>query len=280
MTPARAALTEPLLTAEDVPVLARAIEAGVLAAEARRTGGFADATEDELHALEELGRQAWHRFVRANLRLVALVAGQTAARTRLPEADLFQEGCLGLMAAVQRYDHTRGTTFATYALFWIRSAVGALSAGQLGALNLPTSRAEQLRAARGVETALTQRLGRAPTSTELADALGRSTAWTRALLAHAAPVQIEEVAAALAAPSTAETAEPLPEVRGLLEALDPLSRQVVELRCGFEDGQPLSLAATGRRLGLSVGRVRRLEQRGLEALRAVCPHAAIWHLSS
>ncbi len=279
MTSARAALTEPLLTAEEVPVLARAIEAGVLATEARLAGGFGDATEEELRALEEQGRQAWHRFVRANLRLVALVAGQTAARSRLPEPDLFQEGCLGLMAAVQRYDHTRGTTFATYALFWVRSAVGALSAGQLGALNLPTSRAEQLRAARGVEAALTQQLGRSPTPAELGQALGRSTAWTRALLAHAAPTPIDEVAPVLAASPTVEPEEPLPEVRTLLAGLDPLTRRVLELRCGFGDGDPLSLAATGRRLGLSVGRVRRLEQRGLEALREVCPQAAVWHLS-
>ncbi|GAA1432160.1 sigma-70 family RNA polymerase sigma factor [Microlunatus lacustris] len=279
VTTARAALTEPLLTAEEVPRLARAIEAGVLAAEARSAGGFGDATEEELLAIEEQGRRSWHRFVRANLRLVALVAGQTAARSRLAEADLFQEGCLGLMAAVQRYDHTRGTTFATYALFWIRSSIGAVSAGHLGALNLPTSRAEQLRAARGVEAALTQELGRAPTAVELARALGRSTAWTRALLAHAVPAPIEEVAAVLAAPTATEPAEPLPQVRALLAGLDPLARRVLELRCGFGDGEPLSLAATGRRLGLSAARVRRVEQRALEALRAVCPQSAVWHLS-
>ena len=279
MTRARAALDEPLLSGEEVPVLARAIEAGVLAAEARRGGGFADATEEELRAVEEQGHRAWHRFVRANLRLVALVAGQTAARSRLPEADLFQEGCLGLMAAVQRYDHTRGTTFSTYALFWVRSAVGALSAGHLGALNLPTSRAEQLRAARGVEAGLTQELGRPPTADELAGALGRSAGWTRALLAHAVPTPIEEVAAVLAAPAPTEPADPRSEVHALLAALDPLTRRVLELRCGFGGGEPLSLAATGRELGLSAGRVRRLEQQGIEALRDVCPQAAVWYLS-
>src|SRR5919199_3249988 len=97
----RAALaTEPLLTSEQVSDLARAIEAGVLAREARRAGGWGDATLEELCALEHLGEQAWHRFVRANLRLVAMVASQAAARSRLPESDLFQEGCLGLMAAI------------------------------------------------------------------------------------------------------------------------------------------------------------------------------------
>jgi DNA-directed RNA polymerase sigma subunit (sigma70/sigma32) len=207
-----------------------------------------------------------------------MVAGQTAARSRLSEADLFQEGCLGLMAALQRYDYARGATFATYALFWIRSAVGAVSAGQLGALNLPTSRAEQLRAARRVEVELTQQLGRPPTPAELAQALGRSERWTAALLAHAVPRPLEDVAPVLAAPLT-DPGPPPAEVGGLLAHLDPLTRDVLELRYGFE-GEPLSLAATARRLGLSVGRVRRIEERGLEVLRGVCPQAAVWHLSA
>lgn len=276
---ARAGLTaEPLLTAEEVVELARAIEAGVLAREARIGGGFADATVEELQALEERGHQAWRRFIRANLRLVAMVAGQAAARSRLSEGDLFQEGCLGLMAALQRYDYARGTTFATYALIWIRSAVGAVSAGQLGALNLPTSRAEQLRAARSVQVELTQQLGRVPQSAELAHALGRSERWTAALLAHAVPQPLDDVAPVLAAPST-DPGPSASEVAALLRHLDPLARRVLELRYGFEDGQPLSLAATARQLGLSAGRVRRVEERGLELLRDVCPQAAVWHLS-
>nr|WP_294695148.1 sigma factor-like helix-turn-helix DNA-binding protein [uncultured Friedmanniella sp.] len=276
---ARAGLTaEPLLSAEQVVELARAIEAGVLAREARLGGGFADATEEELRALEERGRQAWWRFLRANLRLVAMVAGQAAARSRLPEADLFQEGCLGLMAALQRYDYARGTTFATYALFWIRSAVGAVTAGQLGALNLPTSRAEQLRAARSVEVELTQQLGRSPRPAELAQALGRSERWTAALLASAVPQTLDDVAPVLAAP-TVDPGPPPSEVAALLAHLDPLTRSVLELRYGFGDGEPLSLAATARRLGLSAGRIRRVEERGLEVLRGVCPQAAVWHLS-
>src|SRR3954447_6956258 len=171
----RAALAaEPLLTPDQVPALARAIEAGVLAGEARARGGWGDATSEELVALELIGQQAWQRFVRANLRLGAMVAAQTAARSGLPEADLFQEGCLGLMAALQRFDHRRGHAFATYALFWIRSAVGGGSARQLGALSLPSSRAQQLRAARGVDAALPQRLVRTPTLAEVAAELVRS----------------------------------------------------------------------------------------------------------
>ena len=281
--PLRPALAaEPLLTHEEVQTLARAIEAGVLAREARLGGGWGDATADELAALERIGEQAWQRFVRANLRLVAMVAGQTAARSGLPEADLFQEGCLGLMAAVQRYDHARGHAFATYALFWIRSAVGAGSARQLGALNLPTSRAEQLRAARRVEAALTQQLGRVPDRTEVAAALGRSVAWTAALLAHVAPEPLEVAEAVAVTLGTGGGGEAVPDVdvRGLLGHLTPVQRAVLELRLGFADEQAQSLAETARRLRLSVGRVRRIEAAALEELRGVCPQAAVWYLSA
>ena len=271
--------TEPLLTPAEASRLARAIEAGLLAREAREHGGWRDATPEELAVLEQLGEQAWHRFVRANLRLVAMVAGQTAARTGLSEPDLFQEGCLGLMTAVQRFDHARGHAFATYALFWIRSAVGGVSARQLGALNLPTSRAEQLRAARGVQAELTQRLGRTPGLAEVAAALGRSVAWTSALLAHAAPEPLEVAEATAAQPTADSPDEPELDVADLLRHLAPRQRAVLELRLGFVDERQHSLAEVARRLELSVGRVRRLEDQALEALRGVCPQSAIAYLS-
>lgn len=269
---------EPLLNAADVAALAEQIEAGVLAREARLTGRPAGATEEELRTLEELGMQAWRRFVRANLRLVAMVASQAAARSRLSEADLFQEGCLGLMVALQRFDHRRGYAFATYALFWIRSYVGASSARQLGALNLPTSRAEQLRAARGIEAELAQRLGRAPTTIEVAAALGRSERWTAALLAHRAPTSLEGLlmgdgSAMLAGGATVATGEEGPDtdVCALLDGLPAVERQVLQLRLGFTDAGPCSLVETARRMSSTVSRIRRLEERGLDQLRAVCP---------
>ena len=183
---------ETLLTPAEVVGLQHQIEAGLLARAARESGrGWADATDLELRLLEDQGERARQRFIRANLRLVWMVARQFARRGRLPEADLFQEGCLGLITAVARYDHSRGFRFSTYALFWIRAYVGGAAARQLGAMNLPTSRAEQLRSARGVEVALAQRLGRAPTVGEVADALGREADWTAGLLAHQAPASLD-----------------------------------------------------------------------------------------
>ena len=153
--------TEPLLTHAEVIELQCAIEAGLLAREARVSGaGFADATDQELRFLENQGALARQRFIQANLGLVGMVSRQFAARCQLPDAELFQEGCVGLITAVERFDHARGNRFSTYALFWIRAFVGAATAKQLGAMNLPTSRAEQLRAAHGVEAELSQSLGR------------------------------------------------------------------------------------------------------------------------
>jgi RNA polymerase primary sigma factor len=274
------ATNEPLLTQGEVVELQRAIEAGLLARDARISGaGFTDATDQELRFLEEQGALARQRFIRANLRLVGMVSRQFASRCQLGDAELFQEGCIGLITAVERFDYTRGYRFSTYALFWIRAFVGAATAKQFGAMNLPTSRAEQLRAAHGLEAELTQRLGRVPTVQEMADALGRSEDWTAGLLAHQAPRSLELVDGAtldrLHARDDLDSvlAEPV-QVRELLLRLDNLDRRVLELRLGFDDGEPRSFAHTARVLQISVTRVRRIEARALETLRGLCPWRA------
>lgn len=272
--------SEPQLTSAEVVALQRAIEAGLLALDARLSGiGFADATDHELKLLEAAGERARERFIRANLGLVGMISRQYAARRQLPDAELFQEGCVGLITAVQRFDHVRGYRFSTYALFWIRAFVGAASAKLLGAMNLPTSRAEQLRAARGLEVELSQGLGRPPTVEEMADALGRSESWTAGLLAHQRPRSLNLI--------DAETLDRLQagdeldgvladrqSVRELLLRLSDLDRRVVELRLGFTTGKPLSYVDTARALQISVTRVRRLEARALETLRGWCPQQA------
>jgi RNA polymerase primary sigma factor len=271
---------EPLLTGSQVVELQRAIEAGLLARDARLSGsGFGDATDYELSLLEASGERARQRFIRANLGLVGMISRQYAARCQLPDAELFQEGCLGLITAVQRFDHVRGYRFSTYALFWIRAFVGAAAAKLLGAMNLPTSRAEQLRSARGLEAELSQGLGRPPTVEELAHALGRGERWTAGLLAHQRPRSLELVDGPALDKLQAHDefdevlADPLP-IRELLLRLDDLDRQVLEFRLGFADGAPRSYAETARLLQISVTRVRRTEARALETLRGLCPQQA------
>jgi RNA polymerase primary sigma factor len=146
-------------------------------------------------------------------------------------------------------------------------------------MNLPTSRAEQLRAAHGLETALTQSLGRPPTLPELAGALGRSEAWTAGLLSHQRPRSLELLDGATLERLQARDeldatlTEPLP-VRELLFRLDGLDRRVLELRLGFADGEARTYADTARVLEISVTRVRRIEARALEKLREFCPQQA------
>ena len=271
---------EPLLTGSQVVELQRAIEAGLLAQDARLSGsGFGDATDHELSLLEVSGERARQRFIRANLGLVGMISRQYAARCQLPDAELFQEGCLGLITAVQRFDHVRGYRFSTYALFWIRAFVSAAAAKLLGAMNLPTSRAEQLRSARGLEAELSQGLGRPPTVEELAHALGRSESWTAGLLAHQRPRSLELLdGPALDSLHARDDfdevlVDPLP-MRELLLRLNDLDRRVLEFRLGFADGAPQSYAETARLLQISVSRVRRTEARALETLRGLCPQQA------
>ena len=288
VSPQSVAMTETLddlalLSPAEVVSLQRTIEAGVLARAAYASGDHPlGASDQELLLLSELGERARQRFIRANLRLVRMVARQMAIRSNVSQADLYQEGCVGLITAVERFDYARGYRFSTYALFWIRAYVSGSAARQLGAMNLPTSRAEQLRSARGVEAELAQRLGRTPTVGEVADALGRNEEWTAGLLAHQRPQSLETLDGAvierLGQPDTYPVGEVAHPVRELLWRLEDLDRQVLELRLGFADGEPRSFAHTARMLSISATRVRRLEARALETLRGVCPQQASAHL--
>jgi len=276
--------SEPLLTAAEELALARQIEAGVLARAARQSGSYERASDVELIMIERVGEEARQRFIRANLRLVAMVARQAAARSRLPESDLFQEGCIGLIHAVQRFDHDRGFKFATYALFWIRAYVHAATASLLGSLNLPSSRAAQLRAVRGVEVELGQELGRTPDMVELALRLGRTEEWTAGLMAHRVPEPID----LLDADELNHLSDIDATVDDVLDSFRPgaelllhlptLDRDVLKLRLGFVGGDVRSYAETARVLCVSVTKVRRAERRGLEVLRAICPQDAAAHL--
>lgn len=269
-----------LLTPAEEVRLAKEIEAGLLAGELLATAGAADASAGELQLLVHLGQRAHRRFVTANLGLAALIARQTADRTGLPYGDLFQEGCLGLMIAVQRFDFARGVKFSTYASCWIRAYVGAAAASAFGALNLPPSRAEQLRAAQGVAAELSVTLGRSASMADLSAALGKSPAWVAELMTYEPPQPLD-----LIGTEVADGAGEFDAVldadrpgRELLEHLTGLERRVLEVRLGFTDGVAHSYADTARALGTSTSRVRRLENSALERLRAVCPSGARVHL--
>ena len=266
---------------DQVAVWAHAVEAGVLASAALEDPGVAwrgDATDEELGALREAGARAQQEFVAANFGLVGAVVGPYT-RGGASAADLFQEGCLGLIAAVERFDHRRGVRFSTYATYWVRTFVSAANGRLASAVSVPTSRSDQLRAAHGVESVLIQELGRLPTTAEVADAIGRDERWTATLLAQRGARSLEELddrdlhglAEAAVAGDEAAEREPEVRVRRLLASLTSFDRRVLELRLGFGGRSPASLASVARELRVPVGRVRRAEARALEQLRARCP---------
>ena len=263
---------------------ATAIEAGVLARSARLDPGVAwggGVSEGDLRALEELGARARQEFAAANLGLVRrVVAG--FARSGDSRSDLFQEGCLGLMVAVERFDHCRGVRFSTYGAFWIRAFVSAAAARQTGSMTLPVGRLDQLRVAHGVESALAQELGRLPSAAEVALAIGRGERWTADLLAARMPRSLDELddrslhrLTSAADADGAVDREETTWARRLLATLDGLERRVVELRLGFSGGLPASRPEVARQLGVPVGRVRRAETRAFEVLRGRCPQALL-----
>ncbi len=264
-----------LLTWADEVRLARAIEAGVLAREVRETGRvLAGAARSELVELERLGHAAQRRMVAANVRLVSVVVGRS---TRLPDntrADLFQDGCLGLIEAVRRFDHARGYRFATYALHRIRAAVTASALRSQALGGLTAARVRELRRLRWAEAELSQSLGRTATAPEVAAFVGRDPDWVAELLEYEVVVPLEAVADELIDPEAVEPFTTTGLDRFLLERLAPARREVVELRYGFADGRTRSLREVADAVGSTLGVVRRLEREALRELRAHCPYDA------
>jgi RNA polymerase primary sigma factor len=232
---------------------------------------------------------AKQRLAEANLRLVVHVAkrfGQGDHGLALP--DLVQEGTVGLLRAVERFDHRRGHRFSTYAVIWIRQSIVRAIADKGRAIRLPARVDGRLRALDRAERVLTAELGREPSAAELAEAvewLPEEVAQVRDLrrttLSLHEPVGdgIELGAliaqdAADAPDARAESAALVAEVRAALARLSERERAVVAARYGLE-GDPATVTETARRLGLRSGDVRRLEGLALRKLRASPETAAL-----
>jgi RNA polymerase primary sigma factor len=272
----------PLLSAQQEVELALLMRAGTEAARRLTEDGAAGGERAALHEAVDAGDAARAQMVQANLRLVVSVA-RRFTRSGLPLLDLVQDGTVGLIQAVDRFDPDQGCRFSTYAMWWIRQAVtrGMVISGR--SVRLPRQVLARLNHCQGRRRELLATLGREPTAQEIATASGLEVQEVMALLrAEPEPGSLDESPGQSDDVVDRHAADPAEEamrgvdaarVRAAMRCLDPLEREVVALRYGFA-GEPLGCSAVARTLGLTRDRVRGIEARALRALESAPGMAA------
>ncbi|AHI00221.1 sigma-70 family RNA polymerase sigma factor [Kutzneria viridogrisea] len=272
-----------LLTAEQEVALAKRIEAGVFAHHMMDTArSLSPQRKSELQALVRDGAVAKNHLLEANLRLVVSLAKRYTGRG-MPLLDLIQEGNLGLIRAVEKFDYTKGFKFSTYATWWIRQAITRGMADQGRTIRLPVHLVEQVNKLSRIKRDLHQQLGREATHEELARESGISPEKVADLLDHSRdPVSLDmpvgtdedaplgdfiEDAEATDAESAVISGLLQDDLRRVLGTLDEREQSVIRLRYGLEDGQPRTLDQIGKRFGLSRERVRQIEREVMGKLR-------------
>jgi RNA polymerase nonessential primary-like sigma factor len=272
-----------LLTAEKEVDLAKRIEAGVFAQHMLDTAKkLAPKRRDELSALVRDGKVAKNHLLEANLRLVVSLAKRYTGRG-MPLLDLIQEGNLGLIRAVEKFDYAKGYKFSTYATWWIRQAITRGMADQSRTIRLPVHLVEQVNKLARIKRDLHQQLGREATHEELGKEVGLTAEKVADLLDHARdPVSLDmpvgsdedaplgdfiEDGEATDAESAVISGLLQDDLRRVLATLDDREQSVIRLRYGLDDGQPRTLDQIGRQFGLSRERVRQIEREVMGKLR-------------
>jgi RNA polymerase primary sigma factor len=272
-----------LLTAEQEVDLAKRIEAGLFAEHKLETAtGLDDAFRRDLELVAEDGRRAKAHMLEANLRLVVSVAKKYSDRG-LSLLDVVQEGNLGLIRAVEKFDYTKGYKFSTYAMWWIRQAIQRGFADSARTIRLPVHVLEMLSKLSRVERDMHQRLGREPTPEELAIELDRTPDQIEELLRTSRqPISLDstigedgetsigDLIEDVDAPEASELVDRqlmAEQLRSALDALTPREATIMAMRFGLYDGNPHTLDEIGRALGLTRERIRQLEKQSLSKLR-------------
>ncbi len=273
----------PLLTAEGEVDLSKRIEAGLFASEKLAVGSWGgDALRRELEAIELDGQIAKKKLVEANLRLVVSIAKRYVGRGML-FLDLIQEGNLGLIRAVEKFDYTRGFKFSTYATWWIRQAITRSIADQGRTIRIPVHMVEAINKLVRVRRQLLQELGRDATPAEIGREMELPADKVEELLKISQePVSLSTPVGELEDSSLGDFIEdtdavvPLDaasfillqeQLDSVLHSLTEREQKVIRLRFGLTDGHPRTLEDVGQEFGVTRERVRQIEVKTLSKLR-------------
>ena len=273
----------PLLNAEMEVELAKRIEAGLFSEEKLGKGGKISAKIlDELEWISEDGRRAKNHLLEANLRLVVSLAKRYTGRGML-FLDLIQEGNLGLIRAVEKFDYTKGYKFSTYATWWIRQAITRAMADQARTIRIPVHMVEVINKLARVQRQMLQDLGREPTPEELAKELdmtpekvvevqkyGREPISLHTPLGEDGDSEfgdlIEDSEAIVPADAVSFTLLQ-EQLHAVLDTLSEREAGVVSMRFGLTDGQPKTLDEIGKVYGVTRERIRQIESKTMSKLR-------------
>jgi RNA polymerase primary sigma factor len=272
----------PLLTAEQEVSIARRIEAGLYAAELLRTGDTGDRPVADLRFIARDGEHAKTHLLRANLRLVVSIAKRYTGRS-MPFLDLIQEGNIGLIRAVEKFDYTKGFKFSTYATWWVKQAISRAIADQGRTIRIPVHMVEVINKLLRIQRELLIQLGRDATPAELGKEMDLPAEKILEIQQHARePISLDQTIGVENDSHISDFIEdtdavvPLDaisftllrdELETILATLTEREAGVVRLRFGLRDGIPHTLDEIGQVYGVTRERIRQIEMKTMSKLR-------------